>query len=312
MVTLLVFPGQGAQRVGMGHDLYEAFPSAQDTLSEIDEALATPLSRIMREGPEEELQRTDITQPAILAHSAAVLSVVRDHLGPIVGAAGHSLGEYSAYYASGSLSLTDAVRLVRRRGELMYEAGTLQPGSMSAVLGLASDAVGTACAAASTATEVVVPANLNSPEQTVISGDPRAVMRAGQLAKEAGAKRVVPLNVSGAFHSPLMTHARPGLEEALGAVTFRDPGFPVVANATATPITTSAEAITELVHQLTAPVRWVEVVTRLAAIAGSEFRILELGPGTVLAGLVKRILGPVSVRSLGTAQSVEEFLHDAV
>ncbi len=306
MVNVLLFPGQGAQKVGMARDLADRFPAARATLSAIDEALGVSLTRIMWDGPEDELQQTLNTQPAILAHSAAVLAVLGDSIGPVAGAAGHSLGEYSAYVAAGSLTAVDAARLVRRRGELMHQAGTERPGAMAAVLGLDGARVADLCLEAST-DGVAVAANLNAPDQTVISGDPAAVTRAGEACKAAGAKRVMPLKVSGAFHSPLMAPAAAGLATALAAVAFRDPAFPVVANATAAPVQSAGDARRLLETQLTAPVRWVECVRALAAL-GPEVRFIEIGPGTVLGGLVKRIVPEPRVLSLGTADEVERFL----
>lgn len=307
MVSLLLFPGQGAQKIGMGKDLAEAFPAARDTFAAIDQALDTPLSRIMWEGPEDVLQQTHNTQPAILAHSAAVLSLVGDRLAPVVGAAGHSLGEYSAYVAAGALSAVEGARLVRRRGELMQEAGAVRKGAMAAVLGLATREVEQACAAASSEDEVVVAANLNAPDQTVLSGDPGAVERAGEACKAAGARRVLPLKVSGAFHSPLMAPAADGLARALREADFRDPAFPVVSNAEAEPVRSAGEARRLLGAQLTAPVRWVECVEALATL-GPGARFVEIGPGTVLGGLLKRILPEAGYCSLATASDVERFL----
>ena len=307
MVNLLLFPGQGAQKIGMGKDLADAFPAARDTFAAIDEALGAPLSRVMWEGPEDLLQQTHNTQPAILAHSAAVLSLVRDRLEPVAGAAGHSLGEYSAYVAAGALSAVEGARLVRRRGELMHQAGTVRQGAMAAVLGLATGAVEQACVAASSAAEVVVAANLNAPDQTVLSGDPGAVARAGEACKAAGARRVLPLKVSGAFHSPLMAPAADGLAQALSAADFREPAFPVVSNAAAQPVRSAGEARRLLGAQLTAPVRWVECVEVLAGL-GPGARFLEIGPGTVLGGLLKRILPEAGYCSLATASDVERFL----
>jgi [acyl-carrier-protein] S-malonyltransferase len=304
---VVMCPGQGAQKVGMGKDLADRFPAARAVFSEIDDALGVPLSRIMWDGPEDELTRTHNAQPAILAHSAAVLAVIGDALGRPGAAAGHSLGEYSAHLAAGSLSTADAARLVRRRGELMYQAGLERPGAMIAVLGLDTAAVEAACREASRAEAVAVPANLNTPEQTVVSGDPEAVARAGEACRARGAKRVVPLKVSGAFHSPLMERAVPGLRTALAQAAFRDPGCPVVANATAEPVTTATDAVRTLVEQLTAPVRWVECMRRAAGLApGAAF--VEVGPGTVLAGLLKRIVPDARAVTVGTADEVERFL----
>lgn len=291
----------------MGKDLAERFPAARHTFEAIDEALGVSLSRLMWEGPEEELTLTHNTQPAILAHSAAVFAVVRERLGTVVAGAGHSLGEYSAYVAAGSLTAPEAARLVRRRGELMHEAGTQRPGAMSAVLGLDPAAVEGACAEASGADGVAVAANLNSPDQVVISGDPAAVAQAGERCKAAGAKRVIPLKVSGAFHSPLMAPAVPGLEAALAAAPFSAPAFPIVANASAEPVRTPADAVRLLAAQLTAPVRWIECMQAAGGLA-PEATFLELGPGSVLSGLLRKILPGTKAVTLGTAADVEAFL----
>ncbi|HSR90888.1 MAG TPA: ACP S-malonyltransferase [Gemmatimonadales bacterium] len=311
MVIVLLCPGQGAQKVGMGKDLAERFPAARDVFQRIDDTLGEPLSRLMWEGPEEELTLTHNAQPAILAHSAAVWAVVGDRLGAALkAAAGHSLGEYSAYVAAGSLSAEIGARLVRRRGELMYQAGTQRPGAMSAVLGLATSEVDAACREASSAEAVAVPANLNAPDQTVISGDPVAVEKAGEACKTRGAKRVLPLKVSGAFHSPLMKPAVPGLQQALDQVTFAEPRVPIFANATAGPVTTGTDAKRLLADQLTAPVRWVECMQAAgAAVPGARF--IEIGPGNVLSGLLKRIVPGASSTALGTAAEVEKFLQEA-
>ncbi|HET8624963.1 MAG TPA: ACP S-malonyltransferase [Gemmatimonadales bacterium] len=306
-MTVLMCPGQGAQKVGMGKDLAARFPAARETFAAIDAALGAPLSRIMWEGPEDELTLTHNAQPAILAHSAAVLAVVGNRLTDTAAAAGHSLGEYSAHIAGGSVTPTDAARLVRRRGELMLEAGRTRPGAMAAVLGLDPAEVNAACRDASVNGTVAVPANLNSPEQTVISGDPDAVARAGEGCKARGAKRVVPLKVSGAFHSPLMAPATTGLAAALANVAFKDPAYPVVANATAEPVRRAADAIRLLVEQLTAPVRWTDCMRAAAALApGATF--VEVGPGNVLAGLLKRIVPDAKTVTLGTADEVDRFL----
>lgn len=310
-MIVLLCPGQGAQKVGMGKDLAERFPAARDVFQRVDDTLGAPLSRLMWEGPEEELTLTHNAQPAILAHSAAVWAVVGDRLAPALkAAAGHSLGEYSAYVAAGSLSAENGARLVRRRGELMYQAGTQRPGAMSAVLGLATSEVDAACREASSAEAIAVPANLNAPDQTVISGDPAAVEKAGEACKTRGAKRVLPLKVSGAFHSPLMKPAVPGLQQALEQVTFAEPRIPIFANATAGPVTTGTDARRLLAEQLTAPVRWVECMQAAgAAVPGARF--IEIGPGNVLSGLLKRIVPGASSTALGTAAEVEKFLQEA-
>ncbi len=307
-MTILLFPGQGAQKVGMAKDIAGAFPAAREALERIDDRLGTRLTDVMWEGPEADLLLTHNTQPAILAHSAAVLAVVQARLGSVVAAAGHSLGEYSAYVAAGALDAAEAAVLVRRRGTLMFEAGQKRPGAMAAVLGLATDAVVAACAQASREADgVVVAANLNGPDQTVVSGDPTAVVRAGELCQGAGAKRVLPLKVSGAFHSPLMEPAVAGLEEALHAAAFGEPAFPVMANATASLATTRADALGLLGAQLTAPVRWVESMRNLAALH-PEARWLEIGPGSTLAGLLKRIVPGVTATPLGTVTDLEAWL----
>jgi [acyl-carrier-protein] S-malonyltransferase len=291
----------------MGKDLAERFPAARDTFAAIDEALGSSLSRLMWQGPEDDLTLTHNTQPAILAHSAAVLAVVGKRLGATAAAAGHSLGEYSAHVAAGTLTPVDAARLVRRRGELMFTAGQERPGAMAAVLGLATEEVQAACDEASGADGIAVPANLNAPDQTVISGDPAGVTRAGEGCKARGAKRVIPLKVSGAFHSPLMAPAVDGLREALTEATFTDPVFPVIANASGEAVRTGVDAKRLLVDQLTAPVRWFACMHAAAALApGATF--IEIGPGNVLAGLLKRIVPTVKTVTLGTADEVERFL----
>jgi [acyl-carrier-protein] S-malonyltransferase len=308
MVNVLLFPGQGAQKVGMGKDLVERYPAARSAFLSIDAALGFSLTSVMWNGPEDELQKTVNTQPAILAHSAAVLAVLGTRIGPIAGAAGHSLGEYSAYLAAGSLSVESAAKLVRCRGELMHEAGSGRPGAMAVVLGLGSDLVATACREATAAgAGVAVAANFNAPDQTVISGDPDSVARAGERCKALGAKRLLPLKVSGAFHSPLMAPAEAGLRHAIVSTPFADPAFPVVANVTAHPVTTAKEATTLLVDQLTRPVRWVECAQALAQLAPGA-RFLEIGPGTVLGGLLKRSVPDAQYLSLGTADEIARFL----
>ncbi len=291
----------------MANDLAEAFPAARATLESIDAALGLPLTEMMWHGPDDALTLTQNAQPAILAHSMAVHAVVGGKLGTVVAAAGHSLGEYSAWSASGAFAPGDAARLVRRRGELMFEAGQQRPGAMSAVLGLDSAAVASACAAASHDSDVVVPANLNAPDQTVISGDPAAVVRAGELCQAAGARRVLPLKVSGAFHSPLMQPAVEPLRLAVAAAPRAAARFPIMANVTADLAQSDAQLGTLLVDQLTAPVRWWESMRRLAELHPGA-RWLELGPGSVLTGLLKRIAPDAQCTPLGTAAQLDAFL----
>lgn len=308
--TVLLCPGQGVQRVGMGKDLADEFPEARRVFEQIDDAIGTSLSQVMWEGPEDELTLTHNAQPAIMAHTLAACAVLGEALSLSAGA-GHSLGEYSAYVVSGSLELVDAAFLVRRRGELMLDAGKKRPGTMTAVLGLESEIVAALCSESSGDAGVVVAANINAPDQTVISGDPEAVENAGALCKEAGAKRVRPLKVSGAFHSPLMAPAQAGLHTELNAVSFSDPKFPVIANATANPVTDAEAARKGLDEQLTSPVRWAASMQRAAELCGEHVRFVEVGPGKVLAGLVKRIVHGVSCVSLGTAEDLRAFLEEA-
>jgi [acyl-carrier-protein] S-malonyltransferase len=308
--VVLLFPGQGSQTAGMARDLAEAFPAAREALAAADAALGTPLTRVMFDGPDAELTRTDNAQPALLAHGAAAWAVLRDALGGRVrAAAGHSLGEFTACHAAGALTLAAAVRLVRRRGELMYESGEQRPGAMAALLGDPARPIEEICAEASLQGGTVVPANYNSPGQVVISGEVAGVERAMVLAKEAGVKRAVRLNVSGAFHSPLMEVALPGLERALDEAALYDPAFPVFANVTASPVTTAEDARELLARQLTAPVRWSAVVHALAA-EYPDAVYLEVGPGAVLAGLVKKIEPSLRVLPCGTAAQVGAALAE--
>ena len=304
----LVFPGQGSQAVGMGKDLADAFPEARRVWEEADDALGFALSRLCWEGPEEELTLTANAQPALLAHSAAAWAVLRGAGTDVVCAAGHSLGEFSAYHAAGSLSLADALRTVRRRGELMLEGGKRRPGAMSAVLGLDDDVVEGVCRAASADGSIVVPANFNTPGQVVVSGDVEAVHRAGSMLMDAGARKVQPLKVSGAFHSPLMAVAEAGLQAQLEAAPFRDPAFPVVSNVTAHPVTDADDARRLLVEQLTSVVRWSYSVRTMLELGVTRF--LEVGTGKVLTGMLKRI-DPAAAgmgTPVGTAEQVNALL----
>jgi [acyl-carrier-protein] S-malonyltransferase len=294
MIAFL-FPGQGAQKVGMGRTLAEAFPICRDTFAEADAALGEPLSRLCFEGPDDRLMLTENTQPAILAMSTAVarLAVSRG-IAPAF-AAGHSLGEYSAHVAAGTLSFADALRTVKRRGRYMQEAVPVGVGAMAAILGLDAAGVAQACADAAEG-QVVTPANLNAPGQIVIAGHTQAVARAGERAKALGAKRAISLAVSAPFHCALMQPAEDRLAPELRALPSQDPSFPVVANVDALPKRTASESIEALVRQVSSPVRWEDLVRRLIADGATTF--IELGPGSVLAGLVKKIDRGVRVFSV--------------
>jgi [acyl-carrier-protein] S-malonyltransferase len=302
-----LFPGQGSQKVGMGKSWADAFPAAAAVFAEADDVLALPLSRLCWEGPAEELQLTANQQPAILTVSVAMLRVLDMHgIHPDL-VAGHSLGEYSALVAARVLDLADALRLVRRRGELMQEAVPVGAGAMAAVLGLAADQVAEVVAAASTADEVCAVANLNSPEQTVIAGHKAAVERAIPLLQARGAKRALLLPVSAPFHSPLMRPAREGLEPVLRATEFRDPLVPVVTNVDARPVATGDASREALIRQVDSPVRGVESVEWMSGEGGAT-RFLEVGPGNVLCGLVKRIAGGGRPAPCGEPEGLPELL----
>jgi len=285
-VIAFVFPGQGSQRVGMGQALAQTFPECRAVFEEADDALGAPLSRVCFEGPEAQLRLTENTQPAILTVSVAAARLLASRgIAPAM-AAGHSLGEYSAHVAAGTLAFGDAVRTVRRRGRYMQEAVPVGQGAMAAILGLEAAAVAQACREAADG-DVVAPANLNAPGQVVIAGTAAAVARAGERAKALGAKRVVPLPVSAPFHCALMQPAQDRLAPELRALKVKPPSMPVVANVDAAPKTDGPSAIDALVRQVSAPVRWEEVVRTLAS-AGIRAYV-EVGPGTVLSGLVRKI-----------------------
>jgi [acyl-carrier-protein] S-malonyltransferase len=289
----------------MGRSLAAAYPEAARVFEEADDALGFSISELAWEGPEDDLVLTKNAQPAMLVHSTAVYRVIQSRLGVIGLAAGHSLGEFSAYVAAGTLDFATAVRTVRLRGELMYAAGVARPGTMAAVIGLDDAAVVSVCEQAETESGCCVPANFNSPGQVVISGDVAGVERAMELATEAGAKRVVRLSVSGAFHSPLMAPAAEEFEDWLEDLSFRDPSIPVIANVTAEPVSTGDAAKALLVRQLTSPVQWAASVLRMAE-CGVE-RFLEIGPGSVLRGLNRRIAKQVPCASLGEPDDIEAW-----
>lgn len=304
MKTAVLFPGQGSQFVGMGRDIAERFAVAREAFLEAGEILGEDLAHLCFEGPEEELRRTRNTQPAIYTHSVAVWRVLGlDCAGDRFRAAGHSLGEYTAYHAAGSLSFADGLRLVRRRGELMYQAGLDRPGAMAAVLGMDGARVEEILAAVP---GIVNAANLNSPGQVVISGEIEAVRVATEALKAAGAKRVVPLDVSGAFHSPLMEGAARGLAEALAASPVAAARCAVIANASAAPVTEPGEIRASLERQLLSPVRWEETVRALLDWGAGRF--LEIGPGKVLTSLVRAMDKQAICTPLGDAAQIEAFL----
>jgi [acyl-carrier-protein] S-malonyltransferase len=281
-----IFPGQGSQRVGMGKALAGAFPICRETFAEADDALGAPLSRVIFEGPDAELTLTANTQPAILTMSVAVQRLLASRgVEPSI-VAGDSLGEYSAHVAAGTFTFADAVRIVRNRGRYMQEAVPVGEGSMAAILGLDAALVAQACEEASQG-EVVSPANLNAPGQVVIAGTVSAVARAGERARALGARRVIPLAVSAPFHCALMKPAAERLAPELRALRVQAPRVPVVANVDAEPKRDARGAIDALIQQVASPVRWEDVVKRLASEGVRAY--VEVGPGTVLTGLAKKI-----------------------
>jgi [acyl-carrier-protein] S-malonyltransferase len=302
-VIAFIFPGQGSQKVGMGRALAEAAPVCRAVFDEADAALGEPLSAVCFDGPAERLTMTEYTQPAILTVSVAAVRLLAERgLHPDV-VAGHSLGEYSAHVAAGTLSFDDAVRIVRRRGRYMQEAVPAGEGAMAAILGGDRAAVEQACAEAAAEGGVVSPANLNAPGQVVIAGSREAVARAVERAKALGARKAVPLPVSAPFHCALMEPARDRLAPELRALPARDPRIPVVANVDAEPKTTAGAAIEALVAQVSAPVLWEAVVTRLSALGVRTY--VEVGPGTVLSALVKKIDREARVAHIETPDGLE-------
>ena len=297
-----VFPGQGSQKVGMGQALAEAFPECRAVYEEADAALGEPLSRLCFEGPEDRLMLTENTQPAILTVSVAAARLLEARGIRPRFVAGHSLGEYSAHVAAGTFSFADAVRIVRRRGRYMQEAVPVGTGAMAAVLGLDREAVAAACADAAEG-EVVAPANLNAPGQIVIAGTAAAVERAGARAKALGARRVIRLPVSAPFHCALMRPAEERLAPELRALAVSAPRVPVIANVDAEPKTDGPAAIDALIRQVSAPVRWEDVVGRLASAGVRAY--VEVGPGAVLSGLVRKMQRDARVANLDTPADLE-------
>lgn len=309
MDVILLFPGQGSQKPGMGKELAAAYPAAREVFDRIDAALGAPLSTLCFDGPADELTLTKNAQPALYAHGAATWAVLREALTPhVVAAAGHSLGELTAHHAAGTLALESGARLVRQRGEIMYDVGTERPGTMAAILGTLNTSVDALCEQATREAGLVVPANYNTEEQTVVSGEVAGVERAMELAKNAGAKRALRLPVSGAFHSPLMEPAELAFSGAILRTDFSRPAFPVFANVTAAPCTSADDARTLLLQQLTSPVRWVDEVRAMHA-AHPDALYVELGPGNVLCGLVGRIVRGAPTVACGAPADVDKVME---
>ncbi len=296
-----IFPGQGSQYVGMGRQLHEASPVARELFARADEVLGSPLSRICFEGPEEELVKTGNTQPGIFTVSAIIQTLLRERGIVPAAAAGHSLGEYAALYCAGALSFEDALLLVVERGRAMNEASEARRGAMSAVIGLSPEQVAAACAGAVSAGIVQV-ANINSPEQVVITGEDAAVKTAGEAAAASGAKRVIPLPVHGAFHSPLMGSAADRLKRYLVNVKITPPNIAFVNNADARILEDPEEIRDSLARQMTSCVRWVESVERL--MSSGIITMVEAGPGKVLMGLGRRIAKDIPVLPCETPEEI--------
>lgn len=295
--TAFLFPGQGSQFIGMGKAVFEAYPEARDAFEEADEALHFALSTLCFDGDEQELRRTENTQPAILTVSVALFRVLCAAGADAEWMAGHSLGQYSALVAAGSLSLPDAVQLVRQRGRYMQEAVPEGQGAMAAILGLDAQGVVAVCdQVMAEGAETVQPANFNSPGQVVVAGHHDAVARAVEVARDRGARRAKLLSVSAPFHCSLMRPAAERLRADLARVEFSDPRVPVICNVDAVALTQATEIPSALSRQVTSPVRWADGLRTIDA-AGAE-RYVEVGPGKVLAGLTKRTLGPVTVSSV--------------
>lgn len=299
--TAILFPGQGAQTVGMGKDFHDACPAAARIYREAADVLGWDVAAVCFNGPQAELDRTAICQPAILTTSVAIMEAMREAgfpgLQDISAAAGLSLGEYTALVAAGSLRFADAVKLVQKRGQYMEEACKQNPGAMMSVIGMEDEIVEAACAEAGAA-GVVVPANYNSPGQLVISGSVAGTARAAELLRARGARRVLPLAVSGAFHSPLMASAAARLEQALAATAVASPAITVYANVTAAPVAGPDEIRESLARQVSSPVRWAQAMKRMVADGYGQF--VEVGPGKVLTGLMKRIAPEASVTNVSS------------
>jgi [acyl-carrier-protein] S-malonyltransferase len=300
--TAWVFPGQGSQSVGMCRDLYDSVKSARDVFEQADEAMGFPISRLCFEGPEEELRQTINAQPALVTAGYACLEAAREIGGDKLPApsflAGHSLGEYTALAVASVVDFSTAVRLARERGRLMHEAGQKRAGAMSAILGLDEATVADVCQKTDT-----ILANINCPGQIVISGAAENITKAMELATDAGASRAIPLQVSGAFHSPLMQPAVEGMVKYLDATTFKTPSIPVIGNVTALPLSTPDEVKDELHRQLLSPVQWQRSIEYMINYGVTTF--VEIGPGRVLTGLIRRINKEVTTQNIGDLAAVE-------
>jgi [acyl-carrier-protein] S-malonyltransferase len=297
---VFLFPGQGSQKVGMGSDLAEKFDSARNMFYQANQILGRDIAKLCFSGPEEELKATQNTQPSLFTVEAILVDILKSKGIQPSYTAGHSLGEYGALYGAGVLSFEDGLKLVARRGELMAKAGQKRPGTMAAVIGLTVEQIRAALAQVTDG--IVVPANQNSPGQTVISGEVAAVNKACEVLKQAGAKRAILLPVSGAFHSPLMKEAAEEFSAYLAGVSFSVPRCPVVANVTAQPEKDPVQMKKLLIDQLMSPVRWVETMQFLGT--AGQASALEVGPGKVLKGLAADCALPINVVSCGTAENV--------
>ncbi len=304
MKDAFIFPGQASQFVGMAGDLYEQFDLAREYFDKANDILGLDLKKLCFEGPEEELKQTYITQPAIFVHSTIVAGLLKQKGVEPRAVAGHSLGEYSALVAAGAFDFESGFRLVKERSRLMFQAGQSRPGTMGAIIGLEDDQVKEICASLKSE-GIVQPANFNSPGQVAISGERGVVLKALEVSREKGARKAVELEVSGAFHSPLMEEAIEGLQKAIASTEIKDIDIPVYTNVTAGPVKKSAEIGELLLKQLSSPVRWREIIENMAKDGFENF--VEVGPGKVLKGLHKRINRDLDCQTCGTVEELNTF-----